>query len=146
MLAALIFLLAVQIVLLFLLVRQRARSATCDEIRVALESRERTQLDALERVRASLEEGLRRSAQLQADTQRDWATQLATQVHATREETKTAIADRFAEAHQIITGSLAEARKSQDERLERVDLTLKNIGELMAKAALEERDALIQTL
>src|SRR5688572_16925862 len=111
MLYLLVGLVCLQILLMIILLLRRTKSgATAEELRQELLSRERAQLDAAERLRGGLDEAIQRSGKLHSDAQREMATQV-----------QKAIADGFIAAQQHIAGTLADARKAQDERLDRVD-------------------------
>jgi DNA recombination protein RmuC len=137
--------LAVSVVLFWLLRRAQAGEGL-RQLQLEMQTRERTQLDALERLRGGLEEAIARSGKLNSDALRETTAQLVEQSRVTQTELQKGLTDGFIGAQERIATALAEARKAQDARLDLVDSTLKSFSEGAARSSLEQREALAQTL
>lgn len=122
---ALLAAILVSVVLLLL----RKGSGPSAQIEDRLAAVERRFVEEIERLRGSQEAAVRGAGQEGAEAQR----KLATELSAT-------LRDGFATAQHSLSSTLSEARRAQDERLDRVETALRDFTASFAKATGELRE------
>ncbi len=130
-----LLLLSTVIVLLQIVFRPRKKQGEeqAKELLARLETLERQQAEAAERLRTGFETGLRETVLA-----------LTSKTGEAQRETQKALYDRFERMQHSTGESLAQARRSQDERLDKVEAALTAFRERLDKELADQRTRLLE--
>ncbi len=135
MLAVLLLLVLVMVLLQVLLRPRRKKDEERQrELHARLDALERQQTEAGERLRAGFETGLRETALALTSKSEEGA-----------RETQRALYDRFEQMQKGLAESLAQSRRSQDERLDKVEAALSAFRERLDRELANQRTSLLET-
>lgn len=146
MTTAILILLIVVVILLVailaILLRQPRGGAV--DLAPRLEETDRRQRDDLERLRTTFDTALRESAAASGREQRDAATSFIARIEELKKELSVGITDRFEILRIAQTEALAAARKAQDERLDRIDESLRGFTDRLNSGLAEQKNTLVE--